>query len=95
MFRGILVIAAAAALCASTGIAFADQGGAFTGLVGGAAIGAAAGGPVGAVVGGISGAAIGDAMTGPRYYRHHRYSYYRHRPQPRFYRYPDDHPYSP
>ena len=93
MFRGILAIATAATLCASAGIAFADQGGAFTGLVGGAAIGAAAGGPIGAVVGGIGGAAIGDAMTGPRSYRH-RSSYYRHRPQTHFLRY-EDHPYSP
>jgi hypothetical protein len=29
MSRGILAIATAVALCASTGIAFADQGGAF------------------------------------------------------------------
>ena len=45
MFRGILAIAAATALFASTEVASANQGGAFMGLVGGAAVGNAMTGP--------------------------------------------------
>jgi hypothetical protein len=73
MSRGILALSTAALLFASTGVAFANETGSVGGMIGGAAIGAAAGGPVGAVVGG---AVVGNAITGPRYYHHHRYGYY-------------------
>jgi uncharacterized membrane protein len=80
MSRRLLVLSAAAFICGSSQIAFADEAGTFTGAVGGAAAGAMVGGPVGAIVGGVGGAAIGNSMTNHRHYYHHRYAYrpYRH-----------------
>ena len=76
MSKGILALAAALLICASTQFAFADESGTVGGAVGGAAVGAAVGGPVGAIVGGVGGAAIGNSMTNHRYYRHHYYVYH-------------------
>lgn len=78
MSRGLLVLSAAAMLCASSSLAYANETGALTGGVSGAAVGAVVGGPVGAVVGGLGGAAIGNSITGRHRHYYHPYRRYHH-----------------
>jgi len=60
-----ILIAAAAAISASTFAYAGDDDGKVTGLVGGAATGAVIGGPVGAVIGGAVGLTVGAAIDPP------------------------------
>jgi hypothetical protein len=74
MPRMLIVLSAAALICGSSQIAFADENGMVTGGVGGAVAGAVVGGPVGAVVGGVGGAVIGNSVTNHRRYYHRGYA---------------------
>jgi uncharacterized protein YcfJ len=71
--------AAALALSAASGMAFAQSpGGAAAGAVGGAAVGGAVGGPVGAAAGAATGAAVGG-LSGPNRTRFRDYAVREHR----------------
>ena len=65
MRKSVLSLAAAAALFALPGMAFADEAGAAAGAARGAATGAAVGGPAGAAVGAAVGGTAGGVATGP------------------------------
>ena len=63
--KTLVLIAASAALSASSYAYAGDDDGKVTGLVGGAATGAVVGGPVGAVIGGAVGLTVGAAIDPP------------------------------
>jgi hypothetical protein len=81
-----LLMASAAALVLTGGVAFAQNGGAAAGATTGAVGGAIVGGPVGAVVGGAAGAVVGGLADRdePRF---REYVVKEHRPS---YRYSED-----
>jgi uncharacterized protein YcfJ len=81
-----LLMASAAALVLTGGVAFAQNGGAAAGATTGAVGGAIVGGPVGAAVGGVAGAVVGGLSDRdePRF---REYVVKEHRPS---YRYSED-----